>query len=179
MELRHKAKHVLQRKRINDIVTIDTNECETLPEIRKKKKEAVKIFKHNLTHAKELRLNFLNLQADAWAEVNNQSAEKRLRFLIHMEGRRDSFRKIKYIRGKLQNRSGITHVITTNNSTETTIDDLAILEHTIIERNINHFHQAYQTPFATPPLVDLLGRTATNETSSQILAGEIPINNIG
>ena len=158
-------------------MNVITTEQETRQEIKRNKRRAARAYKRNLLNAKELRKQFLTKQAEAYAEANNSKAATRLHFLIHMEEKKESYQKIKYIRGQMAHRSGLKHVIVNENGTELTVDNPEDLDNTIINRNKKHFNQANNTPFATKPITETIGREGNNEETTQILKGNRNMDN--
>ena len=88
-----------------------------------------------------------------------------------MEEKKESYQKIKYIRGQMAHRSGLKHVIVTENGMELTVDNPEDLDNTIINRNKKHFNQANNTPFATKPITETIGREGNNDETTQVLKG--------
>jgi exonuclease III len=124
-----------------------------LHQLRQAKKE----YRQRLRNAELLRHAHLELQAQAYAELNNTVASKRLRFLIHMESRNDIFKKLSAARNDFST-SGLDSIITTNeDGNEEIITDPTKIEQLITERNKQHFAQSKNTPFATSPLAQLCG----------------------
>jgi Reverse transcriptase (RNA-dependent DNA polymerase) len=98
-----------------------------------------------------------------------------LKSLIHREQSRSDFALLRIIfNGK--NGKGITHIeVPTEDGKYTTIMDPVIIQQLLINRNIKHFGQAADTPFASS-LAKLFGYTGRNKTALElIIEQKIPI----
>jgi hypothetical protein len=56
------------------------------------------------------------------------------------------------------------------------VSDPVQIETALIQRNITHFGQAHQSPFASSPLASELGFEGTNDASMQLLNGTLPLS---
>ena len=67
-----------------------------------------------------------------------------------------------------------THIIVTSpGGTQKQIADRSPMEKALTERNLKHFSQADSTPFASYPLKQTFGPTGTNNTTRELLAGNL------
>ena len=67
-----------------------------------------------------------------------------------------------------------THIIVTSpGGTQKQIADRSPMEKALTERNLKHFSQADSTPFASYPLKQTFGPNGTNDTTRELLAGNL------
>ena len=113
-----------------------------------------------------MRRKFLEERAQAWADTHEQDKAKRLKSIIHTEDKKKIHGRIKFLRNRVISLS-LSKITVSKNGQDKIIDDPDSMERMIIQRNIKHFSQANNAPFASDALIKLIGRTATNKKSRQ------------
>jgi hypothetical protein len=128
-----------------------------------------------------LRQEFLQEQAEAYAQQNNTSATAALNELIKRETSKTMYDNISGFY-KDQDRSGIKRILIPVNAPQKDPKDLIYDEVTeptevqnrILQHNKEHFQQANGTPFAEPTLINIFGPTGTNQAAEDLYNGIIP-----
>jgi hypothetical protein len=131
----------------------------------------------------DLREIDLQLMAEEQAEKNNTSTANALKAILRQEQESGMYPLLcHWIRGP---QTGSIDELWTpddpldfeNTSWTAVVEWQAIFE-ALIKNSEEHFSQAMNTPFATGPVVDLIGPFEFNEYSQQILRGEFDIDSI-
>jgi hypothetical protein len=95
--------------------------------------------------------------------------------MMHRETSSYNFRIIRLVyKGKKS--KGITHIeiqLAKTNNNWATITDPVEIETNIINRNINHFGQAINTPFANGALQQVFGYKGTNENQKTLFPNKL------
>jgi hypothetical protein len=121
--------------------------------------------------AKELRNTALESLAEAIAVSGNSSQEKTLAALREREKQRNTARKLRYLRGKIQYGS-ITMVTTLDaQGNRIEVTNQTDMEQAILDNNNQKFLQSSHTPFYQFPLKEEFGFKGLTLASQAVLAG--------
>jgi hypothetical protein len=130
-----------------------------------------------LSKHREIRIAYLQAKLDDLnAREINKSKQQTLKSLINREKKRANFATIRKV-FKSGNGKGITSVEVPNddNTGMRTIAEPVEFESTLINKNVNHFGQANNTPFALHPIQRWFEYEGTNSKVIQLLNNkEIP-----
>ena len=111
--------------------------------------------------------------ATALAAQGNTEKAKILERLKREEGQRRTFRKLKYLRGKL--RSGSVTFVQTDGPDGMLVDvtDKESIENLLLRSNENKFRQCENTPMMTAPLLSEFGQLGINTNAAyQVMDGQ-------
>jgi hypothetical protein len=141
-------------------------------------KQAILKHKELLKDSQKLRREYLQSIIDDLPESENKN-KTTLKSLMYREESNYDFRIIRSVY-KGQKSNGVTHLevpASEPGSEWKIITDPIIIEWNIIDRNIQHFGQSKDTPFATGNLYNIYGYQGTNKNSEQlILNQQLPTN---
>lgn len=185
----HKYWSIHQRSSANNI-----NAKRTLKQLKRQIKsdlfmgDAQRPPKYQLKHAKNKlheirqqsitkRNEHLTLQQEILVMEHKKLRADAIRTIQKAERRRRCFAKFKLHLKPHANAGGIMHVIDKN---QQIISDKNELETALYERNIHHFAQAKDTPFASANMREKLGFSGVNDNGKKILDGiasndELPV----
>jgi hypothetical protein len=179
------------RRKKRDISKILQSLYNQLPEEEQKKTEKTTSIRAHLRRARKnlrtiridsekLRQDFLQEQAEAYANHNNTGAAAALNELIKREAKKKMYDNISSYY-KNQDRSGIKRILFPLNDPpdpkdiewgETT--EPKEVQNRLLERNKDHFRQANGTPFTVSPLIDIFGQAGTNQAAEDLYNGIVP-----
>jgi hypothetical protein len=120
--------------------------------------------------AADKRVTWLEELAEARAQSGNSSSEKELKVLLHRERQRKEARIIKFVI-KPNKSFGLTQIQVSSASGLVTINQKEEIEGCLQAELAARFHQASNTPFASPPLLQLIGPVGVSSASLEILNG--------
>jgi hypothetical protein len=143
-------------------------------EFRRSRRTAKKAYSRYYSakgNAPALRESALETLAEAWAAKNHLDKAKILLSLKHQEEQKETARRIKYLRGKLN--IGSTTVISVQgiDGKWRDVTDRNEMELEIMKENEFKFKQATRTPFMIPPLVTDFGDIGTGLASDLVMEG--------
>ena len=98
--------------------------------------------------------------------LNNQNKAIRVKVIKQMENVRATYKRLKLARNKYNDGQGLRSIIIPTEEGEKVIDDPNLLETYIIQRNLEHFSQAQDTPFMSTPLTTEIGWNADTPTAT-------------
>jgi hypothetical protein len=144
---------------------------DTLYNIQEQLKEATKEYYSIKKSSSELRENHLERLATTIAYKGDHKKETILKQLRLREAQRNTARKIKYLRGKLDRNSTVMVSVPLPDGTTHDITEKRQMEKAIIASNKRKFQQSFSTPFYNHPFNNLFGYLGITKSSQQALEG--------
>ena len=118
------------------------------------------------------RLHFLQERINTYEDNGETLKADSVRAILSKETRRHMFKKLSFhINGS--SADSLHKVIVTHHGEPTEITDTSALHSALLNRNRHHFRQAHETPFAQPPLSDILPPLDYTDTVEAILRGDL------
>ena len=142
----------------------------TLSEAQAQKKAAYKILNDYSKNALHKRSTWLEDLAAARANTSGFTSEQELSSLLQRERQRKEARLIKFVL-KAQSNAGLSMIQVTYNGATQEIMDKEQMEQGLMIELSARFHQASSTPFASLPLLQLIGNLGISAHSRSILEG--------
>jgi hypothetical protein len=137
------------------------------------KKELEKLRKTS----KEDRYKFLIAQRTGKINLKDNKAAKIISSIIKSERKRQGFRIQKALTKPQSEAGGLSHILITDDTKVTRIENKTEMHTLLYNRNITHFSQAKNTPCVNGKMADILEHNGVTETSRAIL-DRVPTNNI-
>jgi hypothetical protein len=145
----------------------------TLKEAKKQLRQAVKAISEVHKYAFHHRAEFLCARAEFLQFSGEGHAAAIVKRIAHMEAKQQIYRHLKWISRKY-NPPALSFLLEENNGCLTTITGSEEIHSSLLTRNINHFSQADNTPFAKGCFRDMCGKYGTNTLSKKVLDGSPP-----
>ena len=169
----HRLNHI--KGRMNQASRENINNTTTTAKVALK--EAIAKHKELLKNSQELRREYLQSIIDDLTE-RDEKTKTTLKSLMYREESNYDFRLIRSVY-KGQQSKGVTHImVPDSNDTYKVLTDPITIEDKIIERNIGHFGQANDTPFATGELKKIFGYQGTNINAEKLIMEQKLPNNM-
>jgi len=126
----------------------------------------------------DIRQTALDTLAEVLASKGNFDKVTMLKVLRHRESQRQSARKLRYLRGKINTGSTTMVSIPDGPDQWRDITEKKAIEHAILANNQEKFSQSFHTPFYQPPLTREFGFLSLTPSAQAVLDGfyEAPPN---
>jgi hypothetical protein len=121
--------------------------------------------------SKEVRDSAMESLAEALAEQGNTKKEKMIQAIRHREKQRDTARKIKYLRGKINTGSTTMVTIQTDKGRKRDLTEKKDIEEAIMKNNQDKYQQSFHTPFMCQPLRDEFEFKGLTKAAQAVLRG--------
>jgi hypothetical protein len=121
--------------------------------------------------SKEVRDSALEARAEALAEQGNTNKEKMIQVIQHREKQRDTARKIKFLRGKINTGSTTMVTIQTAEGVRKDLTEKRDIEEAIMKNNQDKYRQSFHTPFLRSPLREDFGFKGLTTAAQAVLGG--------
>lgn len=141
----------------------------SMSEIIENEQRAMEKYWNLKKRSAEIRKTYLEDKAEQAAEEHNLTAAKMYGIMIQREAARSSFRKVRYVLGKMKGGS-ITKVDVIKDGSRVSLVSKIAIEEACMQENELKYRQTEQTPCMREPLRSLLG-IGTTPSCDRILAG--------